>query len=211
MINSNYRTNMPHYDSTPFNCNPEAYMYGMPSYGDTSAYTGAMSSMPRNIMPTMPGNIAPTMPGNIMPTMPGNITPTMPGSMMPSMPGGFMPGVPFIPETEMPFMPNGDTPAMPMMPRNSTMPYMPEDINIYPGIPGFPQMPQTPTMRGMPSTPNTDAPSMPNMSMPQNGMPMQITCEQLMEMMRRMNCSMDDNTTNTDSGKSNNKQNKTKR
>jgi hypothetical protein len=80
----------------------------------------------------------------------------------------------------MPQMPNG-MPGMPQMPNG--MPGMQQ-----PGMPGM----QRP---GMPETTPGDGnmyPSMPGMP---NGMP-PMTCEQLRDMMIRMNCPMNGNTTN---------------
>jgi len=174
MSYSNYRNNMPHYNSMPYNCDPMdlSYAPGMPPYGNTymaSNYYPSMPFMTNNTMPTMP-NI-PNMPmisEDYMPDMPfisdsemnsisNNTMTSIPRRpAMPPMPNGTMPSMPGMPEFN---LPNGDLPAMPAMPG------MPADGNFYPG---------------------TQVPEMNN-----GTMPMQMTCEQLMEMMRRMNCNMD--------------------
>jgi len=204
MSNSNYKNNMPHYDSMPFNCNPSVYTPNMAPYGNTPYMMPYGGNMP--YMPGMaPYNNSTYMPG----TIPyDNVSNYMPGTMStPAAPGVTRPGVPFIPENQ---MPDGNMPAvptMPTMPQNGrpTAPGMPQQTPTAPtmpqnGSPTAPTMPQTPTM-----------PATPGMPTPQNGIPAQITCEQLRELMRRMNCNMENNTGNTDTSKINNKQNKAKK
>jgi len=98
-----------------------------------------------------------------------------------------------LPDTE---LPDGNMPAMPITPD------LLENMNLFPGIPGFPfpQMPIMPEMPGMPLAPETpqtpmmpqtpEMPMMPGMPM----MPEQLTCEQLMDLMMRMNCNGMNNT-----------------
>ncbi|HHZ03156.1 MAG TPA: hypothetical protein GX396_09540 [Tissierellia bacterium] len=129
---SNYRNNMPHYDSMPYN------------YGSRG-----MNSYPRRTHMT-----------NTMPT--------------PFMPEDMFDMRPFIPESEMPFTIDGDMPALP---------------RTFNGQPGMPQMPGMPGMPQMPAMPDDgNLYPMPGMfyDMPQ------MNCEQLREMMRRMNCPMSD-------------------
>lgn len=105
-----------------------------------------------------------------MPFMTGSNSPTMPS--MPSMPTAPQPGMaPFIPASEMENLPDGDMPALPRSPEMRmpefnqpgnlpAMPQMPGDMNMYPGM-------------TMPGT---------------NMMPMEMTCEQLLELAKNMNC-----------------------
>ena len=99
---------------------------------------------------------------------------------MPFMPEDMFDMRPFIPDSEMPFTIDGNMPALPRMP-DEQMPGMPP----MPGMPGMPQMPGM-MPRMMPGM-MPDMYTVPGIN---NGMP--ITCEQLQEMMRRMNCPMDD-------------------
>nr|WP_300090422.1 hypothetical protein [Sedimentibacter sp.] len=169
MSYSNYRNNMPHYNSMPFSYEPMDYAQGinmgnapgMPPYGNSMYMQNYFPSMP-----FMTRSNSPTMP--TMPNMPG--MPSMPS--MPSMPTVPSPGMaPFIPESEMENLPDGDMPALPRDPgmrmpefsqpgRLPAMPQMPGDGNMYPGT------------------------TMPGTSM----MPMEMTCEQLLELAKNMNC-----------------------
>ena len=148
---SNYRNNMPHYDSMPYNLAKGPDRPYMPRHED-SMY----------------------------------ITNTMPAP--PFMPEDMFDLRPFIPDTEIPFTIDGDAPAAPRTPE--TQPGMPE-TPASPVIPGMPQVPM-PQMPFMPQTPTTLFPGMP----PNDGnaypfmppiMP-QLTCEQLRELMRLMDC-----------------------
>ncbi|HRC81136.1 MAG TPA: hypothetical protein PLF27_07105 [Sedimentibacter sp.] len=214
---NNYRNNMPHYDSLPHNYNPmgmsqQKYsndkklrftnssptmpqmpgnMYQTPFIPDTDMpfeLDGDMPALPQ--MPEMPDLTQPgSMPGmpdltqpGAMPGMPGLIPPWMlpemqPGMpMMPGMPQTQMPMMPGMPQTQMPMMPGMPQTQMPMMPG---MPEMPQtQMPITPGMP--PQMP------GMPPADGNIYPTMPEMMQP--GMMPRINCEQLRELMRRMNC-----------------------
>lgn len=174
MSYSNYRNNTPHYNSMPFSNDPMNYAQGMnmgsvpgmPPYGNSMYMQNYFPSMP-----FMTGNNSPTMPR--MPNMPS--MPNMPGmpSMpsMPSMPTAPGPGMaPFIPESEMDNLPDGDMPALP---RGSDM-RMPE-FNQPGNLPAMPQMPG-------------DGNMYPGVTMPGSNMPMEMTCEQLIELTRNMEC-----------------------
>ena len=188
---SNYRNNMPHYDSMTYNFEPMGI----------NDYRAAQNSRMRiaNTMPTMPGmpddmfNMRPFIPDTEIPFDIDGDMPALPQT--PGMP--LMPGVPQMPNV----MPN--MPGMPLMPGMPNMPGMPQMPNMAPQthngmtgtaipgmtgtqLPGMPRMPETAPGDGniypsMPEIPNVIAP----------------TCEQLMELMRRMNCPMDGMTNET--------------
>ena len=107
---------------------------------------------------------------------------------------------PFIPEAEMPLDIDGDIPALPSMPGMPQQvipglipPWMPQNgMFIMPGMPQT-QMPMMPEIPGMPQTQMPMMPEMPPVDgniypvMPENGVP-PVTCEQLRELLRWMNC-----------------------
>lgn len=143
---SNYRNNMPHYDSMIYNYDPMGI-------NDYRVFQNSRTRI-ANTMPTMTG-----MPEDMF-----NQRPFIPDTEIPFEIDGDMPAVPRTPGMQMPQMPGMQQPGMPQMPRIPQMP--PGDGNIYPSMPNLP-----------------------------GGMP-PMTCEQLREMMRRMNCPMDGNVTN---------------
>ena len=214
---SNYRNNMPHYDSMTYNYDPMGINDYRVSQNSRLKIT--------NTMPTMPGmpedmfDRRPFIPDTEIPFDIDGDMPALPQIMMNQMPG--MPGMPNMPGMpSMPGMPQPSMPGMPRMPvtQQPGMPMMPQ-----PGMPGMsqPSMPQMPSMPGMsqPSMPGVPQPSVPSMPQPgmqrpcmpeaapgdgnmypstpsmPNGMP-PMTCEQLRDMMRRMNCPMNENATN---------------
>lgn len=163
---NNNRNNMPHYDSLPHNYNPMGINEHKISNDNRMHFT--------NSSPTMP-----ELPENMF------RRPFIPETEMPLEIDGDMPALPRMPETQMPGLTQPGMPGMPGMPQQ--------------GIPGLipPWMPQTqmPMMPGMPQPdmPADDGnmyPMMPDMQQP--GMP-PITCEQLRELMRRMNCPINGN------------------
>ncbi|MDD4088290.1 MAG: hypothetical protein PHP29_01200 [Tissierellia bacterium] len=189
---NNYRNNMPHYDSLPHHYNPMGInehknlnnnrmqfatgMPGMPQMPEDMLQMPFISDteMPLEIdgdMPALPGMPQQGIPSLIPPWMP-----QMPGMQQPQMP--MMPGIPGMPG--MPTTPGMQQPQMPMMPGMPGTPRMPQA----PGMqqPQMPMMPQMPQMPGMPPQDGNMYPMMP-------GMP-PVTCEQLREMMTRMNCPM---------------------
>lgn len=180
MSYSNYRNNMPHYDSMPNNYNPMG-IHDM---------TLNQRMHIANTMPTMPGMediLRPFIPDTEIPfELDGDMPalPIMPGNQMP-MPGMQQPGMPQQPQ--MPGMPQPGMPQQPQVPRTPQQPQMPRSPQ-QPQMPGM-QQPGMPGM-GMPGiTPDGNMyPQMPGMP---NGMP--ITCDQLREMMMRMNCPMNGN------------------
>ncbi|MDI9495795.1 MAG: hypothetical protein QM227_05970 [Bacillota bacterium] len=195
---NNYRNNMPHYDSLPHDYNPmglneRKYSNDKKLYFTNSSPTmpqmpGSMfqtpfipdSEMPFELDGDMPA--LPRMPDSQMPGMPGLIPPWMLPEMQPSLP--MMPGMP---QTQMPMMPGMPQTQMPMMPEmpQTQMPMMPGMPQTQ--MPMTPEMPQTqmPSMPGMPPADGNQYPMMPDMQLP--GM-IPITCEQLRDLMRRMNC-----------------------
>lgn len=133
------------------------------------------NSMPYNCDPMSLGFV-PGMPpyGSSMLMKSNNFSPM---TYMPLVPEDYVPDMPFIPETEMNSML-----CMPQMPNGTMPPYMPS----------MPQMPEWPDgdMPAMPAMPG-DSNYYPDMQMPymnNSTMPTPMTCEQLMEMMKRMNC-----------------------
>lgn len=167
MSYSNYRNNMPHYDSMPNNYNPRGI------------YDYEIQNMRKPLVNTMPAMLG----------MEDLLRPFIPDTEIPFEIDGDMPALPRTPVTQMP------QPGMPQQPQMPDMPGMPQ----HPQMPGMPQQPQMP-MPGMPQQPQMPGmmpdgnmyPMMPGMP---NGMP-PLNCEQLMEMMRRMNCPMNGNETN---------------
>lgn len=160
MIYSNYRNNMPHYDSITNNYDPRGINDYKVSQNSRLSIT--------NTMPTMPG-----MPVSIL-----DQRPFIPDSEIPFEIDGNMPALPRTPDTRLPGAPQQSMPQMPGMPQ----PSMPQQ-----GMPQMPRMPQMPGMQQPAMTPDGNMyPTMPGMP---GGMP-NMTCDQLREMMRRMNCPM---------------------
>ncbi|MEL7647077.1 MAG: hypothetical protein AAGU76_03245 [Sedimentibacter sp.] len=161
MSYSNYRNDTPHYNSMPYGYEHMGYAQGLSGDCLPGMPPYGSSMYMQNYMPSTPFMASGMQPASI-PTIPN--MPSMPG--MPNM----MPGTPFIPDSQMDDLPDGDMPALP----RSTMP-MPEMRG--PG--GLPAMP------GMPP----DGNRYPGILTPGTGtIPMEMTCEQLMELARNMNC-----------------------
>jgi hypothetical protein len=173
---NNYRNNMPHYDSLPHDYNPMGL--------NERKYSNDKKLYFTNSSPTMP-----QMPGSMFQT------PFIPDSEMPFELDGDMPALPRMPDSQMPGMPGLIPPCMlpEMQPSLPMMPGMPQtQMPMMPGMPQTqmpmtPEMPQTqmPSMPGMPPADGNQYPMMPDMQLP--GM-IPITCEQLRDLMRRMNC-----------------------
>ena len=173
---NNYRNNMPHYDSLPHDYNPMGL--------NERKYSNDKKLYFTNSSPTMP-----QMPGSMFQT------PFIPDSEMPFELDGDMPALPRMPDSQMPGMPGLIPPWMlpEMQPSLPMMPGMPQtQMPMMPGMPQTqmhmtPEMPQTqmPSMPGMPPADGNQYPMMPDMQLP--GM-IPITCEQLRDLMRRMNC-----------------------
>ncbi len=173
---NNYRNNMPHYDSLPHDYNPMGL--------NERKYSNDKKLYFTNSSPTMP-----QMPGSMFQT------PFIPDSEMPFELDGDMPALPRMPDSQMPGMPGLIPPWMlpEMQPSLPMMPGMPQtQMPMMPGMPQtqmpmMPEMPQTqmPSMPGMPPADGNQYPMMPDMQLP--GM-IPITCEQLRDLMRRMNC-----------------------
>jgi hypothetical protein len=173
---NNYRNNMPHYDSLPHDYNPMGL--------NERKYSNDKKLYFTNSSPTIP-----QMPGSMFQT------PFIPDSEMPFELDGDMPALPRMPDSQMPGMPGLIPPWMlpEMQPSLPMMPGMPQtQMPMMPGMPQTqmpmtPEMPQTqmPSMPGMPPADGNQYPMMPDMQLP--GM-IPITCEQLRDLMRRMNC-----------------------
>ena len=173
---NNYRNNMPHYDSLPHDYNPMGL--------NERKYSNDKKLYFTNSSPTMP-----QMPGSMFQT------PFIPDSEMPFELDGDMPALPRMPDSQMPGMPGLIPPWMlpEMQPSLPMMPGMPQtQMPMMPGMPQTqmpmtPEMPQTqmPSMPGMPPADGNQYPMTPDMQLP--GM-IPITCEQLRDLMRRMNC-----------------------
>ncbi|NLK65292.1 MAG: hypothetical protein GX289_09375 [Tissierellia bacterium] len=191
---NNYRNNMPHYDSLPHYYNPMGINEHKISNDNRLHFTSSSPTMPelhgnmfrRPFIPDteMPIEIDGDIPA--LPRMPDTQMPGLTQPGMPGMPGMPMQGLPGLIPPWMPQMPEMQQPGMPMMPGmpQTQMPMMPEMPQTQ--MPMMPGMPQT----GMPTDDGNMYPMMPGM--PQPGMP-PVTCEQLRELMRRMNCPINSN------------------
>ncbi len=194
---NNYRRNMPHYDSMPHHYNPMGINDYKVSNNSRMQITNTMPTMPGMPeiyqRPFIPEAEIPLEIDGDMPALPRMPDTQMSGLIPPwllEMPGMQQPGM-----SMMPGMPNGmPQPGMPMMPgMPNGMPQ--QGMPMMPGMPnGMPQQ-GMPMMPGMPPDGNM-YPSMPEMP---NGM-FPITCEQLREIMRLMNCPMNENDTTNEQG-----------